>query len=71
MMNGLQSNLVQIINEMPSYYLQELLDYATFLKAKSKKENDTEYLENIPGMVDSIINSSKEDLSNCSKSLDW
>ncbi|MDQ1266152.1 MAG: hypothetical protein QG635_1304 [Bacteroidota bacterium] len=70
-MNGLQSNLVKIIDDIPYYYLQDLLDYAIFLKAKSKKETDTEYLEIIPGMVDSIINASKEELQNCSKSLDW
>jgi hypothetical protein len=34
-------------------------------------KNDTEYLESIPGMVDSITNASKEELSNCSKSLGW
>ncbi|MBM2817180.1 MAG: hypothetical protein HW421_3942 [Ignavibacteria bacterium] len=70
-MNGLQSNLVKIMDDIPYYYFQDLLDYAIFLKAKSEKENDTEYLESIPGMVDSIINASKEELGNCSKNLDW
>jgi hypothetical protein len=68
-MNGIQSNLINIINDIPYYYLQDLLDYAIFLKAKSQKENDTEYLESIPGMVDLIVSASKEDLSNCSKSF--
>lgn len=70
-MNGLQANLVKIIDDIPSYYLQDLLDYAIFLKAKAKKEHDTEYLENIPGMVDSIVAASKEDLKNCSKTLSF
>jgi hypothetical protein len=70
-MNGLQLHLVKIINEIPFYYLQDLMDYAVFLKAKSEKENDTEYLDSIPGMAESIINASKEDLSNCSKSPGW
>jgi hypothetical protein len=70
-MNALQSNLIKITSEIPYYYLQDLLDYAIFLKAKSQKENDTEYLENIPGMVNSIVNASNERLENCSKTLDW
>jgi predicted nucleotidyltransferase len=56
---------------MPYYYLKDLLDYAIFLKAKSHKESDTEYLESIPGVVHSIITVSKEELKDCTKSLDW
>ena len=67
----MQSNLIKIIDDIPYYYQQDLLDYAIFLKVKSQKENDTEYLESIPGMADSIIKASKEDLNNCSKNLDW
>jgi len=70
-MNVLQSDLVKITDEIPYYYLQDLLDYANFLKEKSQKDNDTEYLESIPGMVDSIIAASKEELNNCSKSPGW
>jgi hypothetical protein len=70
-MNALQLDLVNISNNIPYYYLKDLLDYAVFLKQKAEKENDTEYLENIPGMVDSIIAASKEDLNNCSTKLDW
>ncbi|MBK9249063.1 MAG: hypothetical protein IPM69_13350 [Ignavibacteria bacterium] len=70
-MNGLQSNIAKIIEEIPYYYLQDLFDYATFLKAKAQKEHDTAYLSSIPGMTDSIIAASKEDLQNCSKTLDW
>ncbi len=70
-MNVLQSDLVKITDEIPYYYLQDLLDYANFLKEKSKKENDSEYLESIPGMVDSIVNASKEELKDCSKTPGW
>ncbi len=70
-MNRLQSNLIKIIDEIPYYYLQDLLDYAIFLKEKHKKESDTEYLESIPGVADSIIEASKEKLDDCSKSLEW
>lgn len=70
-MNTLQTNLTKIIEDIPQYYLQDLLEYALFLKAKAKKEHDTAYLENIPGMVDSIIAASKEDLQNCSKTPGW
>ncbi|MDT3740498.1 MAG: hypothetical protein RO257_13465 [Candidatus Kapabacteria bacterium] len=70
-MNTMQSDIINVTNNMPYYYLKDLLDYAIFLKAKSHKENDTEYLESIPGIVDSIVTASQEDLKNCSKSLDW
>ncbi|TAL68106.1 MAG: hypothetical protein EPN82_11970 [Bacteroidetes bacterium] len=70
-MNVLQSDLVKIANDIPYYYLQDLLDYANFLKEKSKKDSDTEYLESIPGMVDSIVKASKEDLKDCSKTPGW
>ena len=70
-MNTLQANLVDLTNSLPYYYLNDLLDYAKFLKQKSEKETDTEFLESIPGMVDSIIEASKEDLSNCSQKIEW
>jgi hypothetical protein len=68
-MNAIQSNLNDIINSIPYYYQQELLDYALFLKSKSEKETDTEYLESIPGMVESILESAKSELKDCSKEL--
>ena len=70
-MNTLQNRLIGIINEIPPHSLRELLNYALFLKEKSKKITDTEYLESIPGMVDSILEASNEDLKDCSKNLNW
>lgn len=70
-MNTMQTNLVNLTNNFPYYYLEELLDYANFLKQKSEKENDTDYIESIPGMVDAILEASKEDLKDCSTSLVW
>lgn len=34
-------------------------------------ENDTEFSENIPGMVDSIIVASQQDLQECSFTSEW
>ena len=70
-MSDLQKNLLKITEDMPNYYLQELLDYAAFLRTKTLRETDTNYLESIPGMVESILEASKEDLKDCSKSLAW
>jgi len=70
-MNALQTNITKIIEDIPHYYLQDLYDYAVFLKAKAQKDNDTAYLESIPGMSKAIIAASKEDLQNCSKSPGW
>jgi hypothetical protein len=54
-MNTIQNDIIKIVNEMPYYHQLDLLDYANYLKEKSKRETDTEYLESIPGMVDSIV----------------
>jgi hypothetical protein len=70
-MIGLKTDIIKIMNDMPYYYLQDLLDYAAFLKEKSKKDKDTEYLENIPGMAESILAASNEKIKDCSKTLDW
>lgn len=70
-MNTLQANLVYLTNTLPHYYLIDLLEYAKFLKQKAEKETDTEYLKSIPGMVDSILSASKEDLSDCEQMIEW
>jgi hypothetical protein len=70
-MNLLQIHLLEITKDMPAYYLKEIIDFAEFIKAKSLRENaDTEYLNSIQGMVESIIEASKEDVKNCSQVLD-
>ncbi|MCK4765800.1 MAG: hypothetical protein KAW12_26610 [Candidatus Aminicenantes bacterium] len=52
-------------------YMKEVYDFITFLKAKQEKNDDTEYLSSIPGMVESIITEAKRPLSEYSDTLDW
>jgi hypothetical protein len=68
-MNTLHNRLVSIINEIPPHSLRELLNYALFLKEKSKRISDNKYLESVPVIVDSILDASKEDLKDCKKNL--
>jgi hypothetical protein len=72
-MNTIQSNIIKITEDLPAYYMQEILEYAIFIKQKAEKEksSDTDYLYSIPGMVESIVESSKTDISECSKTLEW
>ncbi|MCD4728142.1 MAG: DUF2281 domain-containing protein [Pirellulales bacterium] len=61
---------IEINNEIKSlspHYLKEVYDFIQFLKEKQKKENDTKYLSNIPGMVQSIIEEDKKPLNEYSK----
>lgn len=67
----LQENLLKITNLLPYYYQQDVLEYALYLKEKSKKSNDTDYLESMPEIADAIIAASKEKPEDCSKTLDW
>ncbi|MBC8487553.1 MAG: DUF2281 domain-containing protein [Bacteroidetes bacterium] len=65
---------VEINSEIKSLnpvYLKEVYDFIQFLKEKQRKESDTEYLSNIPGMVESIIEEDNKPLSDYSKELDW
>jgi len=70
-MNAIQNDIVKIVKEIPYYHQIDLLEYANYLKEKSKNSNDTDYLESIPGMVDSIVAASKENIKDCSKELEW
>ncbi|HHE39419.1 MAG TPA: hypothetical protein ENL20_12750 [Candidatus Cloacimonetes bacterium] len=72
-MSSLQSYLLDLTQDIPLKYLKEIIDYAEFIKQKVKNEkmSDTEYLNSIPGMTDSIIKASKTDLKECSKKLEW
>jgi len=67
--------LVLQINEklknLQPFYLKEVYDFVSFLKDKQKKETDTEYLNNIPGMAESIINEANRPLTDYSDKLDW
>ena len=72
-MSSLQSYLLDLTQAIPLKYLKEIIDYAEFIKQKVKKEkiSDTEYLNSIPGMSDSIIKASKTDIKDCSTKLEW
>ena len=72
-MNSLQSHLIELTKDLSVNYLKELIDFAEFIKQRAKKEklNDTDYLNSILGMTESIIEASKTDLKECSKELEW
>ena len=53
------------------FYLKEVYDFVQFLKEKQKTENDTEYLSNIPDMLQSIVEEDEKPLSEYSKDIDW
>ena len=70
----MQNLSVKISNEMKSlnpFYLKEVYDFVQFLKEKQKTEKDTEYLSNIPGMVQSIVEEDNKPLSEYSKDIEW
>ena len=70
----MQNLSVKINDEMKSlnpFYLKEVYDFVQFLKEKQKTENETEYLNNIPGMSQSIVEEDKRPLSDYSKDIEW
>ena len=70
----MQNLSIKISNEMKSlnpFYLKEVYDFVQFLKEKQKTENDTEYLSNIPDMLQSIVEEDEKPLSEYSKDIDW
>jgi len=70
-MNSMQNDIIKIVEQIPYYYLIDLHEYAKYLNEKAKQTSDTQYLEGIPGMVDSIVAASKERIEDCAKELDW
>jgi hypothetical protein len=70
----MQPLVLQISKELKTlqpFYLKEVFDFVLFLKERQKKESDTEYLNNIPGMVESIKKEAERPLSEYSDKLDW
>ncbi len=53
------------------FYQREVYDFIKFLQAKQKRNNDTDYLSSIPGMIDSILEEGEKPISDYSKNLDW
>ncbi len=68
-----EKELKDIISAIPPKFRIIILEYAKSIKSRADKGelSDTEYLEKIPGMVDSIIRESKTDRSKYSDKLDW
>jgi hypothetical protein len=70
-MQDLALKISEELKTLHPLYIKEVYDFITFLKEKQKKESDTEYLSNIPGMVDSILKEASRPLSEYSDHLDW
>ena len=68
-----ERELNNIIVEIPPKFRTTILQYAKSIKLRASKGelSDTEYLENIPGMTESILKESKVDRSDYSETLDW
>lgn len=68
-----QNELENIIREIPAKFLPTILEYAKMINEKAKKGelSDTEYLNSIPGIADSIIREANRDLDEYSDKLEW
>jgi len=62
------SNDIKVLNPV---YQKEVFDYIQYLKEKQKKGDDTEYLNSIPGMTESILEEDARPLSEYSNEIDW
>ncbi len=70
-MQDLALKISEELKTLHPLYIKEVYDFITFLKEKQQKESDTEYLSNIPGMVDSILKEASRPLNEYSDKLDW
>lgn len=68
-----QNELNSILEKIPNKYWATIIEFAKVISLKASKGelSDTEYLERIPGMVDSIVKESKKDRSEYSEHIDW
>ncbi len=68
-----QNELNNILEKIPNKYWQTIIEYAKVISLKASKGelSDTEYLNSIPGMADSIVKEATTDLSKYSEKLDW
>ena len=53
-MNKISAEITKKIKNLPEPYLKEILNFIDFMEQKIKKNSDTEYLQSIPGMTESI-----------------
>ena len=72
-MISVQNQIDEIINKVPPQYQVSILEYARLMKERADKgePSDSDYLNSIPGMADSIIKEAKTDLRDYSEELDW
>jgi len=65
--------LNNIITKIPPKFRATILQYAKSIKLRADKGelSDTEYLDKIPGMTESIVKESKIDRSKYTENLDW
>ena len=68
-----EQELKDIISNIPPKFRNTILQYAKSIKLRADKGelSDTDYLEKIPGMTESIVRESKIDRSKYSDKLDW
>ena len=72
-MSKIAEQITKKINKLPEAYLQEILDFVDFMEQKSRRNRDTEYLEGISGMTESIKQGRKEKTEDCKtlKEIGW
>lgn len=70
-MQNLSVKINEELRTLHPLYVKEVYDFVTFLKAKQERQDETEYLSKIPGMVDSILEEAGRPLSEYSDELDW
>ncbi|MCF6271539.1 MAG: hypothetical protein L3J41_17660 [Melioribacteraceae bacterium] len=68
-----ERELNSIIVDIPQKFRTTILQYAKLIKLRAAKGEltDTEYLDEIPGMTESILKESNTDRSEYSETLDW
>ncbi len=68
-MLSMQNQIDEIISKIPLKYQSSILEYAKLMKEKADKgePSDTDYLNSIPGLADSIIKEARIDLGEYSE----
>jgi len=69
----IERELNNIIADIPPKFRTTILQYAKSIKLRAEKGelSDTEFLEKIPGMTESLLKESSTDRSEYSETLDW
>lgn len=69
----LQNEINELIKDIPSKYLINILEYTKAMREMviRGEQTDQEYIESIPGYKEMILRESNKDLSEYSKDVDW